>query len=238
MVAPGVLRVTLYVRNAAMIENELNVGRKVGEGNSFRNLMRQDAKIEGEAGAREPLDVFAEKRLLREVIGNHVQHPPETFDKSVLLLPLEIRGEAFIFRAASRDRAFEEASGLTRKTRDLARFEFDLSRVDVHFHMQRGGNADALCLRRIGGIEKIAIERGNAGEPRIVERGFVDQMQMRVDDQGCSSSSFKQEVDLFGADQPCATSAPASAESCDAVLSRSDMVSVISGAEGLLTREI
>ncbi len=55
-----------------MIENELQVRREVGECYRFVDLVRQRAKIKGQARALQTSDIFPEQCALRNVIRHHM----------------------------------------------------------------------------------------------------------------------------------------------------------------------
>lgn len=69
------------IGNAAMVENELHVGREINKSDDATSLMRQCAEVKGQAAAADAPNIFAEKGAFRNCIGHDMKHAAETLTK-------------------------------------------------------------------------------------------------------------------------------------------------------------
>ena len=180
--APRMLGAVLDRRHAAVIENKLDGGRKVGERERLVDLIRPHAEVERPRRSGKPLDIRAKRRAFAEVVRNDMQDATEAFHERIGELTLEKGRKAVILRPARADRATQQALRPACKVLDISGFGLDVVGRDIDLHVDGVGNAATPRLDGVGLIGKIAIERRDAGQPRIAELVAVDEVEMRVDD--------------------------------------------------------
>ena len=181
VLAPRMLGAVLDRGHAAVIKNKLDGGRKVGERDRLVDLIRPHAEVERPRRSGKPLDVGAKRRAFAEIVRNDVQDAAKAFHERIGELTVEKGGKAIILRPARADRAPQEALGLARKVLDVSGFGLDVVGRDVDLHVKGVGDAATSRLDGVGFIGKVAIERRDAGEPRIAQTVAVDEVEMRVD---------------------------------------------------------
>src|ERR1700722_12223311 len=109
--APGMLGAVLDRGHAAMVKDELDGGREIGERGRLVDLVRPHTKVERPRCSGEPLDVGAKRRAFAQVVGDDVQHATKTFDERIGELAFEKGWETIILRPARANRAPQEALG-------------------------------------------------------------------------------------------------------------------------------
>src|ERR1700720_1303173 len=100
MVAPGVQRLTLYIGNAAVVENKRNI-------RAFRNqigrngeLARENTDVEREAVFAKAGDVLDEHFSLADFVRARVKNSPDSFHFEVRGKRFDVRFESVAFRPA------------------------------------------------------------------------------------------------------------------------------------------
>ena len=150
-----------------MVKNKLDIGRKVGEGNRFVDLIRPHAEVERPRRFGKPLDIGAKRRALAEIVRSDVQDAAKAFHERISQLTVEKGRKTIILRSARTDRTPQQALRLARKVLDVSSFELDVLGGDVDLHVKHVGDAATSRLDGVGFISKVAIKRRNAGKPRI-----------------------------------------------------------------------
>ncbi len=132
--------------HAAMIENELDRRREIGECGRLLELVRTHAEVEGTRRSREPPNVGAKRRALAEVIGNDMKDATKALYEGIGQLTFEEARKAVIFRAAGADGAAQKTRGAGGEVLDISRFGFDVLGRDIDFHVKNVCDATTLRL--------------------------------------------------------------------------------------------
>ena len=90
-----------------------------------------------------------------------------------------MRRKLNIFRARRGDRPADPRMQVVENEAALI---LHLAFGDVHLHVERRFNAEALCLREIGRCVPLPVDRWRAAEPRVGELVEIDEMEMGIDD--------------------------------------------------------